>query len=189
MAWYIGNQFEIKTSNFNKEVVELTKDLNDLEAKITLAQFMRHNLGFSFKMLSGFDMFPIQEIIMRGVLLKDISLIVAGRGFSKSTMLSVLSIIYPMFYPNSSMCLVSSNFRNARRILETSEKIVEGKKAALLRKCFTENLRRSNDIYKWKFSNGSDVFALPLSTGEGLRGTRCHFLCLQKRWVPHYKPN
>lgn len=179
--WYISEQFELTTRNFNKEVEMLTKDLNDLEAKITLAQFMRHNLGFSFQMLSGFDMFPIQEIIIRAILLKDISLVVAGRGFSKSTMLSVLSIIYPMFYPNSSMCLVSSNFRNARRILETSEKIVEGKKAGLLRKCFTENLRRSNDIYRWKFSNQSDVFALPLSTGEGLRGTRCHFLCQDEK--------
>lgn len=179
--WYISEQFELTTRNFNKEVESLTKDLNDLEAKITLAQFMRHNLGFSFQMLSGFDMFPIQEIIIRAILLKDISLVVAGRGFSKSTMLSVLSIIYPMFYPNSSMCLVSSNFRNARRILETSEKIVEGKKAGLLRKCFTENLRRSNDIYRWKFSNQSDVFALPLSTGEGLRGTRCHFLCQDEK--------
>lgn len=179
--WYISEQFELTTRNFNREVEMLTKDLNDLEAKITLAQFMRHNLGFSFQMLSGFDMFPIQEIIIRAILLKDISLVVAGRGFSKSTMLSVLSIIYPMFYPNSSMCLVSSNFRNARRILETSEKIVEGKKAGLLRKCFTENLRRSNDIYRWKFSNQSDVFALPLSTGEGLRGTRCHFLCQDEK--------
>src|ERR1041384_106854 len=179
--WHIGNQFEIKTSNFNKEVVAMTKDFNDLEAKITLAKFMRHNIGFSFQMLSGFELFPIQELIIRGILLKDISLIVAGRGFSKSTMLSVLSIIYPMFYPNSAQCIVSSNFRNARRILETSEKIVEGKKAGLLRKCFTENLRRSNDIYRWRLSNNSEVFALPLSTGEGLRGTRCnHLTCDEK---------
>lgn len=181
MSWNIGRQFQIKTTNFNKEVIALTKDINDLEAKITLAQFLRHNLGFSFKMLSGFDLLPIQEIIIRAILLKDFSLIVAGRGFSKSTILSVLSIIYPMFYPNSSMCIVSSNFRNARRILEASEKIVEGKKAGLLRKCFTENLRRSNDIYKWKLNNNSDVFALPLSTGDGLRGTRCHFLTVDEK--------
>lgn len=161
--WFIGNQFEIKSSNFNREVVAMTRDFNDLEAKITLAKFMRHNIGLSFQLLSGFEMFPIQELIIRGILLKDISLIVAGRGFSKSTMLAILSIIYPMFYSNSSMCVVSSNFRNARRILESSEKIVEGKKAGLLRKCFMENLRRSNDIYRWKLGNGSDVFALPLS--------------------------
>lgn len=159
----------------------MRRDFNDLEAKITLAKFMRNNIGFAFKQLSGFDMFPVQELIIRAILLKDISLVVAGRGFSKSTMLSVLSIIYPMFFSNSSMCIVSSNFRNARRILEASEKIVEGKKAGLLRKCFEENLRRSNDIYRWKLGNGSDVFALPLSTGEGLRGTRCHFLCQDEK--------
>ena len=154
----------------------MTRDFNDLEAKLTLAKFMRQNIGLSFFLLSGFEMFPVQELIIRGILLKDISLIVAGRGFSKSTMLSVLSIIYPMFYSNSSMCIVASNFRRSRSILEASEKIVEGKKAGLLRKCFMDNLRRSNDIYRWKLGNGSDVFALPLSTGEGLRGTRCHHL-------------
>ncbi len=178
--WSIGKQFEIKSSNFNREVVTMTRDLNDLEARLTLAKFMRQNIGLSFQLLSGFEMFPIQELIIRGILLKDISLIVAGRGFSKSTMLSVLSIIYPMFYSNSSMCIVASNFRRSRSILEASEKIVEGKKAGLLRKCFMEDLRRSNDIYRWKLSNGSDVFALPLSTGEGLRGTRCHHLAIDE---------
>ena len=181
MAWHIGKQFEIKSSNFNREVVALTRDLNDIEAKVTLAKFMRHNIGLSFRLLSGFEMFPVQELIIRGILLKDISLIVAGRGFSKSTMLAILSILYPMFYSNSSMCIVSSNFRRSRSILEAAEKMVEGKKAGLLRKCFTENLRRSNDIYRWKLDNGSDVFSLPLSTGEGLRGTRCHHLAQDEK--------
>lgn len=176
MSWYIGKQFEIKTTNFNREVSALTKDFNDLEARLTLARFMLHNIGFSFYFLSGFELFPIQEIVIRAILLKDISLIVGGRGFSKSTMLSVLSIIYPMFYPNSSMCIVASNFRRSRNILEAAEKIVDGKRAKLLRKCFSDTLKRSNDIYRWKIDNGSEVFALPLSTGEGLRGTRCHYL-------------
>jgi hypothetical protein len=95
-----------------------------------------------------------------------------------SFLISIFSLFYPIFYPNSKTCIISANFRSSRRILEYSDKVLQDKqKAKLLRRCYTKDLSRQNDLYKFKLPNpcGSEVFALPLGTGgEGLRGTRAN---------------
>lgn len=96
-----------------------------------------------------------------------------------SFLISIFSLFYPLFYPNSKTCIVSANFRSSRRILEYCDKTLGDKeKARLLRRCFTQDLKKGNDIYKFTLPNpcGSEVFALPLSSngGEGLRGTRAN---------------
>ncbi len=178
--WIAGEQRKDNFKDYNHEVKLLSGNLNDIEAKITLAKFLKSNIGMTLKLISGFDMFNIQEVLIKAILNRDVSLIVAGRGFSKSTIISILSILYPILYPNSKICLISSNFRSSRRIMEEAEKIVNRKEAALLRSCFPEDMRKSNDIYKWRLSNGSEIFSLPLSTGNGLRGTRAGALFLDE---------
>ncbi len=180
MAWHVGNQ-EIKTyKDFNETVLEIKGELDEITAKITLAKFLRSNIGFTLEMLCGVKLMAIQELILKSIFLRDNCLIVAGRGFSKSYLISVLSILYSIFYPDKKVCLISANFRSARRILENSEKIVNSKRAALLRQCFPTQMRRSNDMYRWILPNQSEIFALPLSNGEGLRGTRANLVCVDE---------
>jgi len=172
MAWTNGKQKRLKTTDFNSIVRELTDDLNDQEAQVLLAQFLRHNIGFTFELLSGIKLLPIQEIALRALILKDNGLFVAGRGVGKSFIISVFCCLYPIFFPNSKLCLISANFRGARRLFDASEKMIRGKNADLLSACFPNNPYRRPDILSWKMENGSEIFALPLSNGDGLRGTR-----------------
>lgn len=94
-----------------------------------------------------------------------------------SFLISMFSLLYPIFYPQSKTCLISANFRSSRRILEYCEKVINSPKAKLIKKCFDEP-RKGSDIFKFNLPNpcGSEVFALPLSSngGEGLRGTRAN---------------
>lgn len=172
MAWTVGRQKPIKFSDFNSIVKELTDDLEDDQAQILLAQFLRHNIGFTFELMSGIKLLPLQEIALRGLILKDNGLFVAGRGVGKSFIISVFCALYPIFFPNSKLCLISVNFRGARRLFDASEKMARGKNADLLNACFPKDPFRRPDILSWKMENGSEIFALPLSNGEGLRGTR-----------------
>ena len=180
MAWIEGNQKTIVYKDINEELLSLADELDDNLAKITLAKFLRHNIAFTLEMLGGVRLMELQEIIIRGLLLKDNGLIVAGRGTSKSYLISIVSILYAILYPESKICLISSNFRSARRILTNSEKIINNPKAGMLKACFAGPLRRGNDMYIWSLNNGSEIFALPLSNGEGLRGTRANVLMIDE---------
>lgn len=100
--------------------------------------------------------------------------------------IAILSILYPLFYFKSKMCLISANFRGSRRILEEAEKIITSKKAKLLRQCYEgiTNTRsivtRAPDMYRIKIPDpaNSEVFALPLT--DGLRGTRASFVVVDE---------
>jgi len=174
--WYPHKQKIIKFKDYTKELEKFTGELDDIQTKIFLAKYFKSNLGLSFELLNGgsVQLYELQELILRAMFIRDNGMIVAARGFSKSYLIAFFSIIYPLFVFGSKICLISANFRSSRRILEYCETIINNPRASLLKECFPDRLQRSNDMYRFKIPNpcGSEVFALPLSTGEGLRGTR-----------------
>ena len=159
-----------KFEDFNQTVLDITGDMDDVQARVTLAKFLRHNLGFTFQLMTGIEILPIQELILKALFLRDNGIIVAGRGLGKSFLISIFALLYPIFYPNSKLCLISANFRGSRRILEYCEKIINSPRAELLKQCFPKDMRKAQDMYRYQLSNGSEVFALPLSciTGDSL---------------------
>lgn len=179
MALYAGKQKKIHIRDYTSVLKELKGSINEPEAKVLLVNFLRSNIGLTFQLLSGFELEPVQEIILRGLFLRDSSLVVAGRGFSKSTLAAIFAILAPIFRPKSGTCIISANFRRSRAILEQAEGFIKGKKADLLLECFPNDLSRKNDEFKFKLTNGSEAFALPLNS-EGVRGTRCSHLLVDE---------
>ena len=49
--WYSGNK-EVEKSSLNEELLKIGGELPDKEAKISLAKFLHHNLGFTTELLS-----------------------------------------------------------------------------------------------------------------------------------------
>lgn len=181
MSWTIGNQHIGDIPDINAELAKVEGDLDDIQVKIWLAKFLRANLGFSIRMFFKMKTFlPVQEIILRSILARDSSLVVAARGLGKSTLISLLSIYMPIFYPGSKGVLISTNFRTSRRILEEAEKLIKRPGGELLKVCFPDGLEKGNIQFRLKASNGSDVIALPLSSGEGLRGTRATYVVIDE---------
>lgn len=186
MAIYVGNQKIVCAKDFTEEIKKIEGEMGDIEAKITLAKFLRQNIGFTFFYLSGVELLPLQEILLRTILLKDNGVVVAGRGGGKSFLIAVLSILYPILFFNSKMTLISANFRGSRRILEEAEKMITSKKAKLLLQCYestakTRNIiQRAPDMYRIRLGEpaNSEVFALPLT--DGLRGTRSSFVAIDE---------
>lgn len=178
--WNEGNQPAIDTKDIIKEIDELPDDLTEQQAKITLAEFLRRNLGYTMEMATGQKLLALQEIIMNGMFMKDYSLIVGGRGFGKSWLIAVFCCLYAVFYPNTKICIVANNFRRSRSIFEQIETFLNQKEAFLLRQCFTNKPKKLNDCLSWTLPNGSVIFALPLSNGEGLRGTRANVLIIDE---------
>jgi len=185
MAWYTGAQKTVSVKDFNEEVKQLTGTLNDVTARITLAKFLRYNLGFMVYLFTKIKLEPIQELILKAMLYRDNGIIVAGRGSSKSFLLSVFALLYPIFHFNSKLCIISANFRRSRAILEECDKWINNKENFLLKQCFPDSLRKGNDIFRLKIPSpaNSEVFALPLTSGsggDGLRGTRASCVCVDE---------
>jgi hypothetical protein len=181
MAWSKGGQTTKPRDDFNAKIRDLPNNISDLDARLTLAEFLRKNLGFTIELMSGVKLLEMQEILLNGMFLRDRSLIVAGRGVGKSFLIAVLATFYCIFHPNTRLCIVANNFRRSRSIIEQIEKFVNKRDSSLLRACFqSKKPNKLPDCYSWKLKNGSEIFALPLATGEGLRGTRANVLVIDE---------
>jgi hypothetical protein len=159
----------------NDKFRELDGYLDEELAKATLAEFLHNNLGFTCQLLLGYELFPYQEIILRGWFDHNFNFMVAARGGSKSTLAAIFCILYPIFNPNTKIVLASNTFRSTRRILKQVESFLNNKKAILAKQCFTDNPKGKLEFAKRADEmvieiNGGSIVALPLN--DKIRGTR-----------------
>tara|TARA_B100000676_G_scaffold249652_1_gene253820 strand:+ start:6703 stop:8529 length:1827 start_codon:yes stop_codon:yes gene_type:complete len=175
--WYEGKQI-VKANNLNQELLELKGELSDKQAKITLAKFLRHNLAFTTELISGIKLAPFQEITLRGLMTRNFSMCVWGRGCGKTFIASVFAFLQCIFNPGTKILIAGPTFRTARFIFQNIEKIVNTKGAELLQQAFNARPSKRNDQYEWLI-NGGSITAVPLS-GEKIRGFRANVLLLDE---------
>lgn len=175
--WYAPEKYERETVNINDEILAMKGDLNTKEAKISLAKFLKSNLGFTTELVSGIKLAPYQEITLKGFFNRNFSMCVWGRGCGKSFIAAVYAFLQCIFEPNTKILIAGPTFRTARFIFENLEKIVDSKGAQLLMQCFGAKSKR-NDQFQWQI-NGGTITAIPLS-GEKIRGFRANILLLDE---------
>ena len=66
--WYANEKYAPKVENVNEELLKLEGSLDDKEARITLAKFLRNNLTFTTELISGIKLAPFQEVTLKGML-------------------------------------------------------------------------------------------------------------------------
>lgn len=174
---YCPDKYIKEIKDVNAELAELKGFLNDKEAKITLAKFLRANIGFSTELISGVKLAAYQEIHIKALLNRNFNLCVFGRGCGKSFIAAVFCFLQCVFEPNTKILIAGPTFRTARFIFNNLEKIVNSKGAELLAQCFGAKTRR-NDQFEWEI-NGGSIVAIPLN-GEKIRGFRANVLVLDE---------
>ena len=175
--WYCPDKYNKPIINVNKESLALKGELGDRQAKITLAKFMRSNLGFTTELLSGIKLALYQEITLKAFFNRNFSMCVWGRGCGKSFIAAVYCFLQCIFEPRTKILIAGPTFRTARFIFNNLEKIVESKEAQMLAHAFGAKSKR-NDQFEWKI-NGGTITAIPLS-GEKIRGFRANILVLDE---------
>lgn len=163
----------------NEKFKKLKGYLAEEEAKATFGEFLYNNLGFTCQLLLGIEIFPFQEIILRGWFDHHSNCMVASRGSSKSWLAAIFCILYPIFYPNTKIVLASNTFRSTRRILKQIELFLNGKGAILAKQCFMDNPKGKVEFAKRADEmiieiNGGTIVALPLN--DKIRGTRADII-------------
>jgi hypothetical protein len=175
--WYCPEKYETEPENINKKMLELEGFLSDREAKITLARFMQANLGFTTELISGIKLATYQEVTLRGMMNRNFTMCVWGRGCGKTFIASVFCFLQCIFNPGTKILVAGPTFRTARFIFSNLEKMVESKGAELLAQCFGAKIKR-NDQFEWSI-NGGTITAIPLN-GEKIRGFRANVLLLDE---------
>jgi hypothetical protein len=174
---YSPTKYEKPLVNLNEELMKIKGDLSDKEAKISLAKFLRSNLGITTELISGIKLAPYQEVTLKGLFNRNFSMCVWGRGCGKSFIAAVYCFLQCIFEPNTKILIAGPTFRTARFIFENLEKFVNSKGADLLAQAFGAKSKR-NDQFRWEI-NGGTITAIPLS-GEKIRGFRANVLVLDE---------
>ena len=175
--WYCPEKYKKPIPNLNEEFLNLKGELPDRQAKISLAKFMRSNLGFTTELLSGIKLALYQEITLKAFFNRNFSMCVWGRGCGKSFIAAVYCFLQCVFEPRTKILIAGPTFRTARFIFNNLEKIVESKEAQMLAHAFGAKSKR-NDQFEWKINEGT-ITAIPLS-GEKIRGFRANILLLDE---------
>jgi len=175
---YSPEKYKFEGANFNKQFLDLKGELDDKEAKISLAKFLRANLGFTTELISGIKLAAYQEATLKGMMNRNFSMCVWGRGCGKTFIASVFCFLQCIFEPGTKILIAGPTFRTARFIFNNLEKIVKSKGANLLAQAFSARPSKRNDQYEWEI-NGGTITAIPLN-GEKIRGFRANILVLDE---------
>ena len=81
---YCPDKYKAEFPDLNEEYKLLKGELDDKEARITLAKFLRNNIGFTTELLSGIKLAPYQEMILKGMMNRNFCMNVLGRGCGKT---------------------------------------------------------------------------------------------------------
>jgi hypothetical protein len=176
-VWYEPEKYRKEFVDFNKELAEIKGELDDNEAKITFAKFMRRNIGFATEMLTGIKLAPYQIITIKGMLDRNYSMCVWGRGVGKTFCAAVYCLLQCIFEPGSKILIAGPTFRTARFIFNHVEQICEKPEARLLMDAMGIKAKR-NDEFRWSV-NGGSIVAIPLS-GEKIRGFRANVMVIDE---------
>jgi len=176
--WSCPQKYETNLEDLNETYLKtLVGELSDEEARLSLIKFLRHNLTFTVELLTGIKISPFQEITLRGMLNRNYTMCVWGRGCGKTFIAAVFCILQSIFYPGSKILIAGPTFRTSRFIFNKIEEISERKDAVLFFQAVGAKIKR-NDIHELKINEGS-IIAIPLN-GEKIRGFRANILLIDE---------
>ncbi|HAI44744.1 MAG TPA: hypothetical protein DCM40_44980, partial [Maribacter sp.] len=109
--WYEATKYKPETvEDINEYILSLKGELEDREAKITLAKFLRSNLGVAAELVSGIKLAPFQEITLKGFFNRNFSMCVWGRGCGKTFIAAVYCFLQCVFEPGTKILIAGPTF-------------------------------------------------------------------------------
>ena len=130
-------------------------------------------LHFACEALLHVKLLPIQNVILQELWTRPFPMFIASRGFGKSFMLSVLSLLKAVLIPGSKVVVVGAAFRQSKVLFEYMTSIWNN--ASRLRSvCAKSSGPRINTDVCTMHINDSWIKCIPLGTGEKIRGLRAH---------------
>lgn len=133
-------------------------------------------IGSTCKLLFNIELHPIQIAILREFWDRPFPMYIASRGWGKSFLLALYSVLRCIFYPGTKIVIVGAAFRQSKIIFEYMETI--WRSSPILRSIFNGNddgPRRDVDRCTIRLGD-SWTIAVPMGDGSKIRGLRAHII-------------
>ena len=129
------------------------------------------------KEILNITLLPFQAVILKEMWNRRFPILIGSRGLGKSYLLALYSMLRMIFMPGRKIVITGAGFRQSKIIFEYMEKIWYG--SPLLRDIVgnTANDRNgpTHGADMWRFVlNESQAVAIPIGTGEKIRGQRAN---------------
>jgi len=108
--WYDPPKYGKPIQDINKSLLEIKGEMEEKEARITLAKFLYRNLGLTAELLTGVKLYPDQIINIKGMLNSNYTMCVWGRGLGKTIVFNDLQLLITDKGPCSLTSLFSPDF-------------------------------------------------------------------------------
>ena len=130
---------------------------------------------FSFicKQILNIDILPTQALMLKEMWSRKFPMLIASRGFGKSFILSVYSILRALLVPGRKIVIVGAAFRQSKVLFEYMDSV--WRNSPLLRDIVggSGGPRRDVDMCRLKIGD-SQITCLPLGDGSKIRGQRAN---------------
>lgn len=133
-------------------------------------------VGGTCKLLFGIELHPIQMAILQEFWYRPFPMYIASRGWGKSFLLALYSVLRMTFFPGTKIVVVGAAFRQSKIIFEYMETI--WRTSPILRSIFSGNNdgpRRDVDRCTIRLGD-SWTIAIPMGDGSKIRGLRAHII-------------
>jgi hypothetical protein len=132
------------------------------------------------------ELLPFQCVILRELWYRPFPMLIASRGASKSFLLGLYSLLRALFIQGRKIVITGSGFRQAKTVFNYAETIWYN--SPIFQSLVAENNQSGShhDADRWWLRVGdSTITALPLGSGEKIRGERAHdIICDEFSSVP-----
>ena len=133
-------------------------------------------IGSTCKLLFNIELHPIQVAILQEFWIRAFPMYIASRGWGKSFLLALYSVLRCAFFPGTKIVVVGAAFRQSKIIFEYMETI--WRSSPILRSIFNGNddgPRRDVDRCTLRLGD-SWTIAIPMGDGSKIRGLRAHII-------------
>lgn len=132
-------------------------------------------MAWTCKVLFNIELLPLQIAVLRELWTRTFPMLICSRGGSKTWSLAVYCLLKTVLFPDTRAVIVGAAFRQSKLVFEYMEEI--WKRADILRSICTPSSGPRRDIDRCTFRiNDSITTAIPLGTGEKIRGLRANLI-------------
>lgn len=161
----------------DKDLFNPTSMLNssdeDFHLKLTWLMTRPEYFSFLVKQIFNIQLLPSQSLILYELWNRKFPMLIASRGFGKSFMLSLYSMLRALLLPGRKVVVVGAAFRQSKVLFEYMETIWNN--SPILRDICDGNSGPRRDVDRCVMRiNDSRVTCLPLGDGQKIRGQRAN---------------
>jgi hypothetical protein len=160
----------------NQMIHRLKEDIENPDLHLIRLLRNPRYLGSTCKLLFNIELHPMQVAILQEFWHRPFPMYIASRGWGKSFLLALYSVLRCTFYPGTKIVIVGAAFRQSKIIFEYMETI--WRNSAILRSIFNGNEdgpRRDVDRCTIRLGD-SWTIAVPMGDGSKIRGLRAHII-------------